>query len=178
MGDYSGERYDPDFGHCANLRLFFDGSYLRLSGGATFYSFQAVSGRPLPSGGFDYSTDRQKLSGTGPIPEGIYWIRPDEIDDNWLNCALSSKFCDSWGRYRITIHPFTTTVTHGRGGFFIHGGAVAGSAGCIDLTSRIDTFVYALFSELRGFPKCQIHLEVRYPKLGDYPLPQGGTAVT
>lgn len=178
MGDYSGERYDPDFAHCANLRIFFDGSFLRMTGGAKMYSYPAVSGRPLADGSFDYSVDRQKIGGTGPIPEGIYWIRPDEIDDNWLNCQLSSKFCDAWGRYRITIHPFTTTITYTRGGFFIHGGAVAGSAGCIDLTSRIDSFVADLFGELKGYPKCQIHVEVRYPKLGDYPLPQGGTRVT
>ncbi|MEZ5601109.1 MAG: DUF2778 domain-containing protein [Candidatus Competibacteraceae bacterium] len=76
----------------------------------------------------------------GPIPQGIYWIRPDELDDNWLNCRLSDRFANAWGRYRISIHPFTTE-TFGRGGFFIHGGATPGSAGCIDLTNHMDRFV-------------------------------------
>ncbi|MGB5063438.1 MAG: hypothetical protein WBQ37_06705 [Candidatus Competibacter sp.] len=32
MGDYSSERYNPTFPHCGQLRLFFEGSYLRMSG--------------------------------------------------------------------------------------------------------------------------------------------------
>jgi hypothetical protein len=47
MGDYSSERYNPTFPHCGQLRLFFEGSQLRMSGGSQTYSYLAVSGRPV-----------------------------------------------------------------------------------------------------------------------------------
>lgn len=173
MSDYSSERYNPTYPHCGQLRLFFDGSSLQMSGGSQPYRYPAVSGRPV-DGRFDYGSARQRLSGTGPIPEGIYWIRPDELDDNWINSQLSSQFAAAWGRYRITIHPFTTTETFGRGGFFIHGGTTPGSAGCIDLTNRMDQFVADLRRELGAQAQpCQIHLEVSYLTPGDYPMPRG-----
>lgn len=177
MGDYSSERYNPTFPHCGQLRLFFEGSQLRMSGGSQTYSYLAVSGRPV-NGRFDYSAARQRVSGEGPIPKGIYWIRPDELDDNWLNCRLSDSFANAWGRYRISIHPFTTTETFGRGGFFIHGGATPGSAGCIDLTNHMDRFVADLRREVGASAQtCQIHLEVLYPlPPGDYPTP-GNTRI-
>jgi len=177
MGDYSSERYNPTFPHCGQLRLFFEGSQLRMSGGSQTYSYPAVSGRPV-NGRFDYSAARQRVSGEGPIPQGIYWIRPDELDDNWLNCRLSDRFANAWGRYRISIHPFTTTEPFGRGGFFIHGGATPGSAGCIDLTNHMDRFVADLRREVgTSTQTCQIHLEVLYPlPPGDYPTP-GNTRV-
>lgn len=169
MADYSSERYNPTLAHCGILRLTFDGHYLRMTGGnntgrtcgPVTYRYPAVSGRPLADGSFDYSAERQTISGTGPIPAGTYWIRPDELDDNWLNTFIPG-FERSWGRYRITIHPFTTTVTHGRGGFFIHGGTQPGSAGCIDLTSYMDAFASDLIREVGENKTCQIHLEVRY----------------
>ncbi|HMQ14310.1 MAG TPA: DUF2778 domain-containing protein [Candidatus Competibacter phosphatis] len=177
MGDYSSERYNPTFPHCGQLRLFFEGAHLRMSGGSQTYSYPAVSGRPV-NGRFDYSASRQRVSGEGPIPQGIYWIRPDELDDNWINCQLSGRFANAWGRYRISIHPFTTTETFGRGGFFIHGGATPGSAGCIDLTNHMDRFVADLRREVGASAQtCQIHLEVLYPlPSGDYPTP-GDTRV-
>ena len=100
------------------------------------------------------------------------------MDDNWLNCRLSDRFANAWGRYRISIHPFTTTETFGRGGFFIHGGATPGSAGCIDLTNHMDRFVADLRREVgTSTQTCQIHLEVLYPlPPGDYPTP-GNTRI-
>jgi len=55
----------------------------------------------------------------GPFPGGIY----------------------AWGTHRIWLEPTPSTRTYGRSGFSIHGGVVAGSAGCIDLTSDMDSFV-------------------------------------
>ena len=80
-----------------------------------------------------------------------------------LLIAKYSFMEDSWGKYRITIHPFTTTNTFHRGGFFIHGGKTPGSLGCIDLTSNIEAFVSSLRKE-GAIRKCQIHLTVEYPK--------------
>jgi len=178
LGDYSSERYNPTLAHCGVLQLMFDGKYLRMTGGSKSYSYPAVSGKPDASGHFDYSEARQRIANAGPIPAGTYWIRPDELDDNYWNTVVSGSFERSWGRYRITIHPFTTTETYGRGGFFIHGGTVPGSAGCIDLTTHIDAFAADLTKEAGATTACQIHLRVVYPILGDFPTPSGSSRYT
>ncbi len=162
---YTDERYDPTLAHCSALILHFDGRELILRGGKIFHTYKAVSGRPI-NGKFDYSVEAQKQKNRGPIPEGVYWIRPDEF---WENAWYKPAPVDAWGNYRITIHPFTTTETYKRGGFFIHGGSTPGSAGCIDLTSEMDQFYRDLKVEVAGIETCQIHLFVQYPQLGDYP---------
>jgi len=158
-GAYASERYNPNLPHCGALKITFDGRTLSLSGGTSTYKYKAVSGRPDNNGGFDYSRARQRLSGIGPIPEGIYWIRPDEL---WENAWYRVGPYSAWGEYRISIHPFTTTETFGRGGFFIHGGDTPGSAGCIDLVKKIKDFIADLKKELDGKSKCQIHVKVDY----------------
>lgn len=155
---YSSERYNPSIAHCGTLRITFNGSFLELEGGSRSYVYVAASGRPIGSI-FDYSQDRQRKQDEGPIPIGIYWINPDEIWENaWYKFASSS----AWGNYRITIHPFTTTETYGRGGFFIHGGDQLGSAGCIDLALSMDRFIEDLRRELGKSRVCQIHVTVNY----------------
>lgn len=170
---YANERYNPTLPHCGRLRLSFDGAHLHLLGGTVPYSFPAMSGKKK-NGRFDYSQPQQRVRNRGPIPSGTYWIRPDELDDNWLNTVFSDRFADSWGRYRISIHPFITTETFGRGGFFIHGGTIPGSAGCIDLSGQMPAFVAALRRETAAFsPACQIHLHVAYPiGPGDFSTPR------
>lgn len=155
---YSSERYDPNLSHCSSLSLHFDGSRLEMSGGSKGYSYPAVSGTSDGLDNFDYSLARQQLRNTGPIPEGVYWIRPDEL---WENAWYRRASTAAWGNYRITIHPFITTETFGRGGFFIHGGSIRGSSGCIDLTSKMDLFANDLVREA-GSRECQIHLVVDY----------------
>ena len=158
---YARERYDPSLAHCRRLALDFDGSRLRMTGGKLTYDYPAVSGKKGVAGLFSYTPERQRTPSGGPIPEGAYWINPAEIWElEWYNFWTSEE---GWGKYRVTIHPFTTTVTHGRGGFFIHGGKSPGSAGCIDLTTNISTFVQDLDKE-GARRKCQIHLTVKYPE--------------
>jgi len=162
---YKDERYDPAIAHCSGLSLQFDGSLLTMAGGKKKYEYPAVSG-PILKGVFDYSLSAQrKINGGGPIPEGTYWINPDELwERTWIRKKLlPEKHKIAWGNYRITIHPFTTTVTYKRGGFFIHGGKDPGSAGCIDLTSHMPKFVSDLKKE-DAIKKCQIHVSVEYPK--------------
>ena len=159
---YAKERYDPALAHCTSLELAFDGRHLTMRGGRKTCTYPAVSGRALPDGKFDYSQATQKRGFSGPIPEGKYWIRPDEL---WELVWWKKPFVNenAWGKYRIAIHPFTTTVTFKRGGFFIHGGTIPGSAGCIDLTSHMIKFVNDLKKE-GALRKCQIHLRVDYPE--------------
>jgi hypothetical protein len=79
------------------------------------------------------------------------------LSERWF---YSWRYEDAWGSHRITIHPFDTTHTFGRGGFFIHGGTTPGSAGCIDLTAGISSFARALGALP---PRTKVKLTVRYP---------------
>lgn len=140
----------------AGVDLTFDGSHLSMSTGP---SWSAVSGRPDASGRFDYSPARQRLENVGPIPAGVYWLDARQLvdlSDRWL---YSWRYEDAWGTHRITIHPFDSTRTFGRGGFFIHGGGTPGSAGCIDLTSGMASFARRLGTLPRG---AKVKLHVRY----------------
>lgn len=174
--DYAANRYNPTLPYCAGgaIDLVFDGKKLYLFGITKTNCFKreynAVSGIPDSKGNFDYSVERQKKEDVGPIPEGKYWINPDEF---WENAWYKRGSYRSWGNYRITIHPFVDTKTFGsvgpmtglfieRGGFFIHGGKTPGSKGCIDLTGSIDKFYEDVSLLVRDNPKCQIQLLVKY----------------
>jgi hypothetical protein len=158
-----------------NVELVFDGTHLTVSG-AVGQSFPAVSGTPDSRGNFDYSPARQQLENAGPIPQGEYWIAPAQMKSLWYYPApwvpLAGRPKAAWGSHRITIHPFDSTNTFGRGGFFIHGGETPGSIGCIDLTSEIGDF-----ADLVGpFGGKKIKLIVAYPKVNqkarDDPAPR------
>jgi len=164
MGRYSEERSFPRIPTCGRspISLTFDGKTLSAFGSKLPIFFQAVSGRPDAKGLFEYSTEKQKIPFQGPIPAGEYWVQPSQLwENNWLKSALNSSR-SAWGNFRLTIHPYPGTQTYGRGGFFIHGGTAAGSAGCIDLVLNIDRFVEQLKKELGGLPECYIPLTVRY----------------
>ena len=126
--------------------------------GAYRASYGAVSGKPLEDGSFDYSKERQKLANVGPIPEGRYWIDPADL---WANAWYKRGSRAAWGNYRMTLRVFPGTTTHDRGGFFIHGGSRPGSAGCIDLTYAMDSFVENMNSR-KGRGDCYIAVTVRY----------------
>ena len=129
-------------------------------GGVAGIIFPAVSGKPTEQGDFDYSLERQKIADQGSIPEGEFWIQPSQLQENAWYRIRNPRF--AWGNYWITIHPYPSTQTYGRGGFFIHGGDSLGSAGCIDLAENMNQFVEALKKELNGFPQCFIPLTVKY----------------
>lgn len=169
--EYAAERYNPTLPFCSGgISLKFDGEYLYLFSGDFTGTYKADSGVPDGKGSFDYSVSRQKSADVGPIPEGKYWINPDEF---WERDSWKFFLEDSYGNYRITIHPFVDTQTYGskgpatglfipRGGFFIHGGAKRGSKGCIDLTGNMDKFYEDLKRLIGKSPQCQIHLLVKY----------------
>lgn len=160
MATYEHERAKPIHPHCrrAAVSLRFTGHYLTLSGKKT-HIFPAVSGRPDKSGSFAYTVERQKERASGPIPQGEYWIDFEEL---WTNAWWKRGSASAWGNYRITIHVFPGTKIYDRGGFFLHGGTVPGSAGCIDLSLRMDDFVAALREELGEEKHCYVSLSVYY----------------
>ena len=164
MNKYEEERFDPKTPQCAkaNMSLFFNGQILTLKiyGHKVIEkSYKAASGKPDAKMNFDYSEKRQKTSYIGPIPQGQYWITVSEL---WENAWYRPGSTEAWGDYRIAIHPYPTTNTYNRGGFFIHGGKVLGSAGCVDLTSYMNKFVEDLRKALPGSKDCYIPFTVRY----------------
>lgn len=167
---YGDEWKDPDVASCAGgPTLTFNGTTLKLHvSDKVSLSYKADSGKPTGTDTtgqpvFDYSKERQTLTSQGPIPEGSYWINPNEIGYNWGGVfRRTTRWSQSaWGSYRVTIHPARKTNTHCRGGFFIHGGRDRGSSGCIDLTSNIEQFAADL-KKYTGGGACSVPLQVIY----------------
>lgn len=160
---YAAERGIPSVPSCApsSMSLSFDGRFLNLVSGNRIHTYHAVSGQADEKGTFDYSVERQRQRGVGPIPYGLYWVQPSQMWTNrWFNFGARS----AWGNHRLAIHVWPGTQTHGRGGFFIHGGSRPGSAGCIDLHASMDKFAAALHALTRSVQHCYLSLTVRYPK--------------
>lgn len=141
----------------ADFELTFDGTTLATSVGL---SWPAVSGRRDESGRFDYLPSRQRIANVGPIPAGTYWLDPAQLVNLSNRWFYSWRYETAWGTDRITIHPLDATRTFGRGGFFIHGGTSAGSAGCVDLTSGMASFA-RMIGALPG--RAHVKLYVQYP---------------
>jgi hypothetical protein len=151
--------------------MTFDGKELTVEKGeTTTETFTARSGIPQKGNDgdkeFDYSATRQWAMREGPIPEGTYWVNPDELMTTSLTTfegwAREGTFQDwdegPWGSNRVTVHPFDSTATYGRGGFFIHGGVMYQSAGCIDLAGEMP----GLASVLEKYSACKVLLTVDY----------------
>ncbi|WP_370262700.1 tlde1 domain-containing protein [Limnobacter sp.] len=164
MTKYAHEILRPGVPACKKsaIQLYFDGKTFRIQSSiGTLKSYPAVSGRSV-NGSFDYSNQRQRVANQGPIPEGNYWINPSDL---WTNTPLKNILRSprsAWGDHRIAIRVYPGTNTHGRGGFFIHGGDTPGSAGCIDLTHAMNDFVKDLKQMLGNQTDCHIHLAVEY----------------
>lgn len=162
--NYHHEQITPSIPTCsiASGSLKFDGVSLKWFGQKQLRSYAAVSGKKTDAGGFDYSVKRQRIPFKGPIPEGRYWVQPSQLQKNaWYRLKNPTS---AWGDYWLTIRIYPGTTTYNRGGFFIHGGSNAGSAGCIDLTSNMNQFVTDLKQEFKGLPECYIELLVDYSR--------------
>jgi RHS repeat-associated protein len=93
------------------------------------YDIAATSGR----GPFMNDQSAAANSGLGPLPEGQYLVDVAHLSNpNWFGDILRNLRGD-WGDWRVPLTPYPGTNTHGRGGFFLHGGRRPGSAGCIDV---------------------------------------------
>lgn len=100
----------------------------------------------------------QRLKGQGPIPRGNYWIDPKEISGGYIKALKWNLMDGDWGLYRTPLHPEMGTQTYGRDGFFLHGGNLPGSAGCIDVGEFDETIFYILKEE-----KTKVKVTVHYP---------------
>jgi hypothetical protein len=95
----------------------------------------------------------------GPIPEGEYLLDPTETSEVRRLDYLLRRSRGDWGNFRVPVTPMPGTETHGRSGFFVHGGDTPGSAGCIDVGSQ-DEFLFPQLRKLEG----PVRLRVEYPK--------------
>lgn len=118
------------------IRMRFSISHGRLSIAASGFSMtlDATSGR----GGCMNNNSRvcQSASFEGPIPVGHYTIYPREISNpNPIKDIARTLIRGDWGDWRVRLHEGENPGfdIYGRSGFFLHGGALAGSAGCIDV---------------------------------------------
>jgi RHS repeat-associated protein len=153
--------------------LLFDGCKVTQldDSGNVVQSWNSVSGKPGTS-----AADQSK-KGEGPIPEGTYTVNPSDAQyrfdqkfviynpanpsGTWVYAhslwATSELERIAWGDYRTELHADPGTNTFGRSGFFMHGGDVPGSAGCIDLTHQDKAF----HDFLKGYGK-PIKVIVKY----------------
>lgn len=76
--------------------------------------------------------------------------------------TLYSKI--GWGNFRAPIKSQSGTETYGRGSFYVHGGSLAGSHGCIDLTDQMEDFAKFYGTWLAANKKQSIELLVNYKK--------------
>ncbi|ARN66134.1 DUF2778 domain-containing protein [Vibrio parahaemolyticus] len=75
----------------------------------------------------------QMKSFEGPLPVGSYYINPSEVSDPNMLGDMIRRTKGDWGDWRVRLHPVAGSKTHGRDNFFLHGGGLPGSAGCIDI---------------------------------------------
>lgn len=147
---------------------------------------QKVRDWPAASGLPDKQTaEFQGEADAGPIPEGVWLVKQSQLQHredqdlfgDLLGVVERGQWpggADTWGNHRIWLEPAKGTDTRSRSGFCIHGGAKAGSAGCIDLTDRMDDFTED-FSKLG----CDLPLRVDYGAVltiwkYTYPNSEGG----
>ena len=130
-----------------------------------------------------------KDKGMGPTPPGNYVLgtlesrkgnRSDigKFKSLWLSIkdGISGKWNDntqsfnadtlysqiSWGNFRAPIIVAKGTNTFGRGSFYLHGGTLPGSHGCIDLAGEMDDFAKFYGTWLASTRKNSISLNVDY----------------
>lgn len=117
----------------------------------------------------------------GPIPEGTYTFRHAEMvtftlsEDFKMALARPGEYVDpsgldlhgDWGAARMALTPSGALTparfcgnTGSRSGFYLHGGVMAGSSGCIDIGNSAITEVV---DKLMGYTK-PVKLTVKYSK--------------
>jgi len=127
------------------------------------------------------------IKNNGPIPEGTYRFSPSTIQEFsaseqssllWagivgrgrITVGGTSMHSGDWGAGRVHLKPVRIGQApcgnpKGRGGFYLHGGLLAGSSGCIDIGTSFDD----LARLLRGY-RGAVTVEVRYktetPRVG------------
>jgi hypothetical protein len=146
-------------------------------------------------------TDFMKVKDQGPLPEGFYTISSIQkrtkgnsltLCGNKSYAQLLKMYWDdyakvgdkhefnmgtvqdqiAWGNYRMPISPKSGTNTYGRGSFYLHGGGIPGSIGCVDLLDKIDEFIGVFKNYVSETGAKYLDIIIDYS--GKYKTPTGG----
>lgn len=121
---------------------------------------------PIPNGDYTVSQIQKRTNGDatsfikGKTDKELYNIMMNDKGHNW-NTGTKSDLV-AWGDYRLPITKSGETETFGRGSFYIHGGGIPGSIGCIDLLNEMNDFV-KFFETWKNTSKNKVmNLKVKY----------------
>lgn len=134
-----------------------------------------------------------KQKDAGPLPEGQYSVgpletrsgQPEEIgalEAFWYkltgqvedDISTNRQFCKntilsriSWGNYRLAITPTGGQKMYNRSAFYVHGGSLAGSHGCIDLTDDMEDFAkfFGVWSSANKKTKMPLIVKYKNPAI-------------
>lgn len=121
---------------------------------------------PIPIGTYTISQIQKRTNGNatqfiqGKNPKQLYDLMMSGNKHDW-NSGVSADLI-AWGDYRLPITKVGETETFGRGSFYIHGGGIPGSIGCIDLMGGMNDFAN-YFTEWKNNPSNKkLKLVVKY----------------
>lgn len=130
-GDYSQPQAPNPKKNCVSMKYSISSGKLVVKTGAAtgpqYLVMDATSGR----GSSMNNPGDINLFKVGPIPPGSYSLNPSEISTG-LMWSLTRNMKGDWGSFRVPLHPQFDLPDGRTGGFFLHGGSIPGSAGCID----------------------------------------------
>jgi hypothetical protein len=168
-----------------------NGSSIKSWSGVSGLTWKNTPPKDWPEMLKKYTSNREdwaKDQSAGPIPQGSYNVGPLEtrsgnqeeisaLEAFWYkltgqvesNTDDNKQFCKntiisriSWGNYRAPIKPNSGTQTYNRGDFYVHGGSLRGSHGCIDLTDDMADFAKFFGVWTSTTKKKTIPLTVKY----------------
>ena len=157
-------------------------SYSRTDAKKEKVSDSAVAGGPTPEG--EYTLGEMETQGNSGLlstyKNKLYVLlgkRDSEALAYFGQKTPVSKI--AWGNFRYSLTPSSDNEMFLRNELYIHGGAEAGSGGCIDLTGEMDGFttIIELWRKNNSNP---IKVIVDYPPLGqstDYSLDSEGESI-
>jgi hypothetical protein len=99
---------------------------------------------PIPVGSYTISQLQKRTNGDatqfmqGKNQKKLYDLMMAGNKHDWNSGEVADLI--AWGDYRLPITKIGETETFGRGSFYIHGGGIPGSIGCIDLMEGMNDF--------------------------------------
>ena len=121
---------------------------------------------PIPVGSYTISQIQKRTNGDatqfmqGKNQKKLYDLMMAGNKHDWNSGEVADLI--AWGDYRLPITKIGETETFGRGSFYIHGGGIPGSIGCIDLMDGMNDFAN-YFTEWKSNPgNKKLKLVVKY----------------
>jgi hypothetical protein len=128
---------------------------------------------PIPSGDYTVSEVQKRTNGnatqliqqqlSGDLKKSykqLFDLMMSNSKHDW-NTGTAPDLI-AWGDFRLPITKKGDTETYGRGSFYIHGGGIPGSIGCIDLTIGMNDFVKYFLDWKSKNPNKKMDLVVKY----------------